>query len=220
MTAIRSWRRPPILFILRPTSPLATLDDKSEDRVTPTTPVIPVRTRRPPVPLPTLQHLLDAFQTDDHFLAERGKYNITTTPTLDLHRVGGGHGGWRQQVVDILVVDFEIRAPEEILPRGRAFDKRKHVLHGAGDDAGLVVVAAEGEGFARGGLSVGEDDGIEAVHGGVHMRAGDGGVDRFVWGTSEDGVEVERRRRGAGGGVFGERGIEFDGLVGWGGGPC
>lgn len=44
-------------------------------------------------------------------------------------------------------------------------------------------------------MAVGEDDRVEAFHGGVYVGAGDGGVDGFVGCAGEDGVKVVWRGR-------------------------
>jgi hypothetical protein len=93
--------------------------------------------------------------------------------------------------MDILVVNLEIRAPEEVFACRRLTYETKHIAHSAWYNSGFFVGAAEGIGFARCCLAVSEDDSVVAFHGSVHMGPGDGGIYGFVWGPSEDGVEVE-----------------------------
>lgn len=70
--------------------PLPRLDDKSEDTMTPTTPLVPVRARRPAVCLSALQDVSDAFEGSDDLFAERCEDDVPASRTLDLHGVGLG----------------------------------------------------------------------------------------------------------------------------------
>ena len=119
-----------------------------------------------------------------------------------------------------LVVNFKIRASEKVFARGGALDVREHVLHRAGNDTGLVLVPRERERLAGRGLAVGEDDGIETIHGGADVAACDGIVNGLVLRAGEDLVEAEVLGLGCGG--FGVLREELDRL-GLGGGvdvPC
>ena len=84
---------------------------------------------------------MDALQARHYFLTE-GCQDDVGAGALNLHRLRDGRGRRREQVVDRLVVDLEVRAPQEVLARGRAPDAREDVLHCARDDARLVFVAA------------------------------------------------------------------------------
>lgn len=93
--------------------------------------------------------------------------------------------------MDAFVVDFEVRTSQQIFSGRCPADERKDIFHRAGDDTRFVGVACEGVRLPRGGLPVREDDGVVALHGGLDVRAADGGVYGLVGCAGEDGVEVE-----------------------------
>lgn len=160
--------------------------------------LVPVRARRPPVAIPALQHLPNALQARHDLLAQGRQHHIIAR-ALERHRVRQRERGRRrrEEVEYLLVVDLQVRAPQEVLPRRGAPDEGEHVLHRARDDARLGVAPAQRERLARGGLAVREDDGVVPVHGGGDVRARGGGVDGLVCGPGEDGIVCVRGRRRA-----------------------
>ena len=68
----------------------------------------------------------------------------------------------------------------------------------------------EREGLATGRLAIGEDDGIETIHGGADVAACDGIVNGLVLRAGEDLVEAEVLGRGCGG--LAVLRLELDGL--------
>jgi hypothetical protein len=131
--------------------------------------LIPVCARCAAIALATPEDLLHALEARNDLFPERRKHDVATEASLELYGVAGGGGRGREEIVDSFIVDLKVGTTEEVFAGGSAADEGENVLHGARDDAGLVVVAAECEGLARGGLAVGKDDGIEAFHGGLHV---------------------------------------------------
>ena len=114
-----------------------------------------------------------------------------------------------EQVVDGLIVDFEVGAPDNVRhARRRAGDGSKDVGEGTGHDSVFAAAAhpilalddllasAHAEGLTRAGLTVREDGGGVAVEGRV-QQAHDAALDHHV------GL----------GGVRGEAGVEVEGAV-------
>lgn len=89
------------------------------------------------------------------------------------------------------VINFQIGATKKIFPRGCVFDKREHILHGAGDDTGFIFISSQSVCLPGGSLTVRKDDGVVPFHCCMHVGPGNGRVDRFVGGSGKDGVEVE-----------------------------
>lgn len=135
-------RRPPTRHgaLIRAAPALPALDDHAEHTMTAAAALVPVRAGRAPVALAAMQHFAHRLQARDDLLAER-RENHVIARALDLHRLRDGGGRRREEVVDSLVVDFEVRAPQEVLARRRAPDAREDVLHRARDDTWLVFVA-------------------------------------------------------------------------------
>lgn len=99
--------------------------------------------------------------------------------------------------MDILIVDFKVRTPEEVFAGGCASDVSKNVLHSTRNDTGLVLITTlhhdlstsgdsggrdthQSERLARGCLTIGEDDSVVSVHGSTDVTSGDGVVHRLV----------------------------------------
>ena len=209
-----------------PTSTFSTLDNNTEDAVTPAAPLVPVCARCPPVRVTSLQDLLDAREVSDDFLSERREPDVRTR-ALDLN----GLGGWRgQEIDDGFVVDFDVRTPEKVFA-SCMLDVGEDVFHRSRDNTGLFIVSRlergkelapshtgmgrtrgqthQGEGLSGRGLSVGKYNGVVTLHSGDYVVPGDLVVNRFVFGSGDELVEVEFWRSGAGG--FRVLGIEFDG---------
>ena len=158
-----------MMTLLRACSSLPALHDKPEHTMTPTTPLIPIRARRSPVPFTSLQHLFHPIQTRHDLLPEGREHNFTTCTTLELHEIARSARRRGEEVVYRLVIYLEVRAPEEVFARRCAADEGEYVFHCARDDPGLVVIPTQSECFPGRGLSVCEDDGIEAIHCGVNV---------------------------------------------------
>ena len=83
-------RRPSRELFLPSIPPLPTLNDESKDTMDPRAPLIPIRARRPPIPVPTLKHLLHALQAGDNLLPQGREDPVPD----DLHGLGGGCRAW------------------------------------------------------------------------------------------------------------------------------
>lgn len=164
--------------------------------MTPTTPLVPIRARSPPVPLSTQQHLFDSLQTGHHFLSKRGKDNIGAR-TVNLDRLSCA-GGWRRkEVVNVLVVDFEVGAAKKVFACWGLADVPEDIFHGSGYNTGLVFFTGlhihetfvylpmrafthQCEGFTTGRLTVSKYDGVVAIHGRAYVTTRNRVVYRFV----------------------------------------
>ena len=91
--------------------------------MTPRAPLIPIRTRRPPIPFSPLQHLLHPFQTSDHFFSEGVEYAVPD----DQDRRRGWGGG--EEVVDAFVVYFNVGAAEKVFARGCSANVGEYIFH-------------------------------------------------------------------------------------------
>jgi hypothetical protein len=89
--------------------------------------LVPIRACRAPIALPALQHLLDALEARDDFLAQWGEDAVADY----LDGLGGGGGApWgREEVVDCFVVDLEVGAAQEVFACGCSADVGEDVFH-------------------------------------------------------------------------------------------
>ncbi len=138
--------------------------------------------------LPTFQYILDALQARHDFLAKRRQNDFASSSTLD-HDSGTAYGG--EEVMDRLVVDFEVGTAQEIFPALVSLDESEDILHSTRNNTGFIFVSGEGIRLPGRSLAVCEDDRVVTLHGGVDMRLCDCAVDRLVRRTSEDRVKVE-----------------------------
>ena len=99
--------RPSTRYVIAPAASFPALNHEAEHAVTATTALVPVRARRAPVAFSTLQNLMHALQARHDLLAE-GREDDVCAGTLDLHGLGDRGRGWREEVVDVLVVNFEV----------------------------------------------------------------------------------------------------------------
>ncbi len=85
--------------------------------------------------LPTFQYILDALQARHDFLAKRRQNDFASSSTLD-HDSGTAYGG--EEVMDRLVVDFEVGTAQEIFPALVSLDESEDVLHGTRNNTGSL----------------------------------------------------------------------------------
>lgn len=130
---------------------------------------IPIRACCTPVTLSSTQNFFNAFQARDNFLSKRRQDNVASSSTLDLDRRGLCHHRRREKINDGFVVNLEVTASEKVFPGWCSFDESEDVAHCTWDDTRLLLVSGQCECLARGGLSVGEDDGVVPVHCGLYV---------------------------------------------------
>ena len=114
----------------------------------------------------------------------------------------------RQQITNFLLIDFQIRSPDEVLLLLTPRDVGEDVGEGIGNDAsqlGIVLESLHSKGFPGAGLAVSEDGAVESRQDGIDEIA-----ERLV-------VEIHLLRRFIVDGVEGERFFRFRGRLG--GGP-
>lgn len=108
--------------------------------MTPTTPFIPIRTCRPSVAFTAVEHLLHALQACNNFLSKRCENDIRASP-MDLDGLRGASGGRCEEIMNVLVVDFEVGAAKEVFSCRGASDITKDIFHSSWDNTRLVFVA-------------------------------------------------------------------------------
>lgn len=182
--------------VLSASTALATLNDDAEHTVTSTAPFVPIRARRPTITLTTQKHLAYALQAGHDLLTEGREYNIRTGP-LYLHRLRDARGRWCKEVMDCLVVNFQIRAAQQIFACRRPPDVCEDIFHGARDDAWLILIAGlrivscieqyvrrirahKCERLSTGSLAICKDDSVVTIHCSADMAAGNGIVYRLI----------------------------------------
>ena len=102
----------------------------------PATPLVPIRARRPPIRVASLQDILDAGEVGHDFFPEQRGPDVRTG-ALYLDRLGGLRG---QEVDDGFVVDSDPRIPNKEFA-GCVLDIGEGVFHRSTGGAGLVVVS-------------------------------------------------------------------------------
>ena len=173
--------------------------------MTPATPLIPIRAGCPPIPFSPLQNLHHPSKRRDNLLPERSEHDLVTPCADDLDGCFLCLFGRCEKVEYGFVVDFEVGAPEEVLPARGTPDACKYITHGARDDARFKAggIAGQSVGFTGGCLSIGEDDGVITRHGSVNEGAAGTEIERLGRRRCvDDGKRVRRRRSRRALGIF------------------
>lgn len=158
--------------------------------MTPRTPLVPIRTPRPPPPLANVQDLFDLAHVRDHHLGQSVYPDLSLLFPIENRHLPLAPL-WGQQVPQGLVIELEVRRPQDPFPRGLPFDDPKDLFHRERDHPGRLRRARHRVTLPAPRLTIGETEGIVTQHGRPDVRERRGQVSLGVGsGGREDLVKV------------------------------